>query len=389
MTTDAAYDLLPVQVWTARTDGSLDYVNPCVTDYFCVSRHRVLEHGWRDLCHPRDLPDALARWRHALLSGEPYEVLFRLLRGSDRQYRWHSARAVPVRDEAGAIVRWIGTNTEIERVKRAEEVGQASAERARMAHERFHSLLAQAPVAITVTRGVEHRIELSNRMARAAIGGRNVEGLPLAEALPEVIGQRVLETLDAVYRSGESIQLHELPVLLDPLGDGRVEQRWFDISYEPLRDARGEVDGVMLVSVELTPAVQARLEVERLLGERAAVLEQLAEGVIIADREGRITFVNRAAEDLHQCALLDVPPEGYAEAYQLFTLAGEPYPPHELPLARAIFDDETVRDARWAIHRADGSVVTAIGSAQPLRDPQGSKIGAVLTVREEAPRPHA
>lgn len=119
-----------------------------------------------------------------------------------------------------------------------------------------------------------------------------------------------------------------------------------------------------------------------LLGERAAVLEQSGEGVNITYREGRITFANQAAAVLHGYALLDVPTEQYSDAYKLFTEAGEPYPPHELPLARAILNDETVRDARWNIDRADGSVINAIGSAQPVRDGQGLKIGAVLTVRQ-------
>jgi PAS domain S-box-containing protein len=382
----AAYDLIPLQVWTAREDGGLDYVNTAVTNYFCVSAYRLLEDGWRDLCHPLDARESAARWAQSLLSGEAYETLFRLLRGSDRQYRWHYARAVPIRGADGRIVRWIGTNIDIDQIKRGEEMGQASAARAQAARERVGALLAQAPVAITVTRGPEHQVELSNRLARRAINGRNIEGQALARALPELVGQGVMTTLDEAYRIGMPVQVHEFPVQLDRNGDGELVQGWFDISYEPLRDARGEVDGVMVVSVDVTSNVEARREVERLHGERAAVLEQLVEGVIITDREGRITFVNEAAEALHGCALLDVPPERYAEAYQLFTEEGAPYPANELPLARAILHDETVRDGRWRIHRADGTVVRAIGSARPVRDRDGTKIGAVLTLRQAGPR---
>ena len=66
-----AFDALPIQVWTARPDGTLDYVNPAVTDYFCVTAASVLAHGWKNLCHPHDLIEAVQRWASALQTGEP------------------------------------------------------------------------------------------------------------------------------------------------------------------------------------------------------------------------------------------------------------------------------------------------------------------------------
>src|SRR4051812_14223231 len=77
----------------------------------------------------------------------------------------------------------------------------------------------------------------------------------------------------------------------------------------------------------------------------AAAFAQLAEGVIITDAEGRITFVNDAATRLHGVARLDVTPGQYAASYQLLTEGGEPYPSHELPLARAIERGESIREA--------------------------------------------
>jgi PAS domain-containing protein len=78
------------------------------------------------------------------------------------------------------------------------------------------------------------------------------------------------------------------------------------------------------------------------------VLGQLAEGVIVTDVAGRITFVNEAAARLHGVARLDVAPEAYAETYQLLTVDGRPYPSAELPLARAVLRGETVIDATVA-----------------------------------------
>lgn len=117
----------------------------------------------------------------------------------------------------------------------------------------------------------------------------------------------------------------------------------------------------------------------------AAILNQLAEGVIVADASGRLTFVNEAAGRLHGVARLDIEPDQYSDTYHLFTESGEPYPPLNLPLARAV-RGETVHDERWRVRRPDGTEVLAVGSARPVFDDTGQQMGAVLTVRDETAR---
>lgn len=117
----------------------------------------------------------------------------------------------------------------------------------------------------------------------------------------------------------------------------------------------------------------------------AAILTQLTEGVIVADAEGQITYVNEAAERLHGVAKLGVPPSGYSETYHLFTEDGHPYPAAQLPLSRAI-RGEVVLDARWRILRPDGTSILAIGSARPIFDRSGSQVAAVLTLRDDTER---
>jgi PAS domain S-box-containing protein len=164
-------------------------------------------------------------------------------------------------------------------------------------------------------------------------------------------------------------------------------------SAHPLpRDAEGRERGFIKIARDETQRRAAEAELaaatERnllLAGEREAILSQLTEGVIVTDREGRIVFVNRRAEELHGVARLDVAPADYAETYHLFTEGGEPYPPEELPLARAVLNGETVRDARWRIRRPDGSEILAIGSAHPF-EIGGERAGAVLTLRDDTER---
>lgn len=119
---------------------------------------------------------------------------------------------------------------------------------------------------------------------------------------------------------------------------------------------------------------------------REAILSQLAEGIILTDAEGRILFVNQAANDLHGVTKLDVAPDEYAESYSLFTEGGEPHPSMDLPLARAVTREETVIGARWRIRRPNGDEVLAIGNAQPVYAADGEKLGAVLTIRDDTAR---
>ena len=130
----------------------------------------------------------------------------------------------------------------------------------------------------------------------------------------------------------------------------------------------------------------AKLSADGVSPALVIAMAQLAEGVIVTDAQGRITFVNAAAARLHGVARLDVAPDEYADNYHLLTESGQPYPSTELPLARAVLRGETVLEARWRIRRPDGSEILAVGNARPILAADGSTMGAVLTVRDETAR---
>lgn len=133
---------------------------------------------------------------------------------------------------------------------------------------------------------------------------------------------------------------------------------------------------------ELRTAYQ---QIETVAREREAILSQLGEAVILADADGKLTFVNEAAERLHGVKLLGVGPEEYTDTYHLLTEDGLPHPPADLPLARAV-KGETVNEARWLIKRPDGSIALAVGNAKPVLDNAGKQVGSILTARDETER---
>ncbi len=113
-------EAIPQQVWTARADGDLDFVNQRVLEYFGTSEAEVLGSGWRASVHPDDLSECVSRWSESLRTGREYECQFRLRR-ADGLYRWHLARALALRGPDGRIVKWFGTNTDMDELTRARD----------------------------------------------------------------------------------------------------------------------------------------------------------------------------------------------------------------------------------------------------------------------------
>ena len=114
------YDALDLQVWTADASGLLTYVNNFTATYFGRTREQLVGEGWQNMLHSADLARAVERWTHALRTGEVYHVDFRLLRGSDRTYRWHHASARRLARPEGLV--WVGSNIDVDAQRRADEV---------------------------------------------------------------------------------------------------------------------------------------------------------------------------------------------------------------------------------------------------------------------------
>lgn len=121
----------------------------------------------------------------------------------------------------------------------------------------LNRVFEQAPVAIAVLSGAEHRFIAANPSYRKLIGNREVVGKTVREALPEVEGQGFFELMDQVYASGEPYVGKEAPVSLDR-GGPRPEDAVFNFVYQPLMDAEGAVYGIAVVAVEVTDMVRAR-----------------------------------------------------------------------------------------------------------------------------------
>lgn len=159
-------------------------------------------------------------------------------------YNWFEGWAV--QGDAGEIYVFFRDVSDRERAIQTEALREA-----------LRRVLMDAPVAISITRGPEHRYELINNASRGLVGGRDLEGLTARNALPEV-DESLFAIMDNVYRTGEPVTLQDLEVTYDRAGDGVLYTGSFDVTYQPMRDTDGTISGIIQTAMETTTFASAR-----------------------------------------------------------------------------------------------------------------------------------
>jgi diguanylate cyclase (GGDEF)-like protein/PAS domain S-box-containing protein len=114
-------EAVPAIVWTAGPNGLIDFASERWYSYSGLPPRIDKEAAWREAVHPDDMPACSEHWLDCIRSGDPYEMEYRL-RGSDGNYRWFLAKANPIRDKEGKLVKWFGTVMDIESQKHHQQV---------------------------------------------------------------------------------------------------------------------------------------------------------------------------------------------------------------------------------------------------------------------------
>jgi PAS domain S-box-containing protein len=171
-------NVIPQMVWSATQDGGNDYLNARWREFTGVSDADLLGHDWQKFIHADDVPVLQRAWERSTATGARLEVEHRLIHHSG-QYRWVLNRALPVIGDAGRIVRWIGTLTDIHDKKRGEEELKAAARRkdeflAMLAHELRNPL---APISSAAQLLVHVAADEQRVRHASAIIGRQVRHL--------------------------------------------------------------------------------------------------------------------------------------------------------------------------------------------------------------------
>ena len=113
-------ETIPQLAWSTRPDGYIDWYNQRWYDYTGTTFESMQGWGWRSVHDPEMVDDVIGRWQAALNAGVPFEMEFPIL-GADGRFRWHLTQAMPLKDQSGQIVRWFGTNTDVDSSRRLRE----------------------------------------------------------------------------------------------------------------------------------------------------------------------------------------------------------------------------------------------------------------------------
>ena len=146
---------MPQLVWSTTATGSTEYFNERWLDYTGQSTRDASDSDWRESVHQADRPGVDDEWRQSFRSGDPFEAECRLRSASDGSYRWFLCRALPLRDESGAITRWFGTCTDVHDQRRASEGS---------------SVLAEASAALAASLDTEETIRTVAHLAVPRLG---------------------------------------------------------------------------------------------------------------------------------------------------------------------------------------------------------------------------
>jgi PAS domain S-box-containing protein len=394
---------IPQLASMAEADGSIFWYNQRWYEYTGTTFEQMQGWGWQSVQDPDILPQVMEGWKNAIATGQPFDMEFPL-RGADGRFRSFLTRVMPLKDSAGRVVRWFGTNTDIsERKQAAERLAAQAAElaRSRKALEEQTSMLKLVLESMgegLVAADLEGRVLLWNDSANKLLGldvsdmPTDVSAVGYSIFLPDGITPYPVDQRPmARTLRGESV-FAEL-VVQRPGVDGKIR---IEVTGRPMKDAQGNRCGGVIAFRDITErkrseAARARQAEELLRSQQAleaqklmlqSVLDSMAEGLVAADEQGKFILWNPAAEKLLGLGAAELPPEEWSEHYGAFLPdTVTPVPPGQTPLERAIRGE--VNSTELFVRNPGlkrGGWIEINGS--PLSDKDGVVRGGVIAFRD-------
>ena len=306
--------------------------------------------NWPDAVHPDDRADAIAQWKYALESGNPLNTEVRLTR-ADGVYRWFHARALPLRDTEGRIIRWHTLYVDIEDRKRAEDALRASEHQLRLMVDSIPALVTtMTPAGDTET--VNEQLVAYTGQSREALKNWPEKVHPEDRARIADRWRRSLETGNP-YDAEERVRR----------ADGLY--RWFHTRGLPIRDREGHIVRWCLLLTDIEDRRQAEQALRASEHQLRLITETIPALVWRTTPDGEIDYVNRRVLDYTGKPLEDFGDNGWLQLLH----------PDDV--------DSTIRQWRqniqtglshqvtYRLRRADGAYRWFDVRGEPLRDNEG------------------
>jgi PAS domain S-box-containing protein len=297
-------EIIPQQVWTALPDGRINYVNQRVLDYCDRTVEEMVGWRWQEVVHPDDLPQCNERWSHALATGEPYEIEFRLKRAADETYRWHIGRALPLHNQEGSIVAWFGTCTDIDEQKQIEAALKLAKEdleikvRDRTAElqdseAKYRSVVDNVKEVIfqTDTSGLWTFLnpawtEITGFSVKESIGTNFINYVHPAD-------QKAFSTLTACMLDYDSIDQHKSEKIKYSCREeircltNEGSYRYLEVFAHPTKNADGSIIGTSGTITDITERKQAEIEIRKTLEKEKELNELKSRFLAMASHDFR------------------------------------------------------------------------------------------------------
>jgi PAS domain S-box-containing protein len=275
--------------WMADGEGWIYWYNQQWYDYTGTTLEDMQGNGWVKVHHPDHIERVLDFLKHGWQTNQSFELTFPL-RGADGVYRWFLTRAVPISNEAGNIIRWIGTNTNVdEQVKARETLFQSQKE--------LQQIFRQAPVSMVVYKGEDLVVEVASEAALSLWGKTEdqVIGRKFFDISPELReGQQSL--FAEVWRTGQPFAAKEFPVQYNR--SGKLHFIYYDFIFQPIRNDDGSMMGIVSIGNDVTHSVLARKKVEESETHFRMLAESLPQLVWMTDSKGKQLYASQKWEQL-------------------------------------------------------------------------------------------
>ncbi|MGK5014611.1 hybrid sensor histidine kinase/response regulator [Janthinobacterium sp. HLS12-2] len=291
---------IPQLAWIASFDGTIAWYNQRWHDYTGTSAEQMAGDGWSIAYDAQYLPPMLQGWKAALHDGTPFEMEFPI-RGADGQYRWFLTRANPVRDRGGQLLRWFGTSTDVDQVKRAQEALRDET----CVLELLNNTGAALAATLDLPALLQETVDAATRISGARFGAFYYDDAgdvhPAARAV-NGISLRQAETIATALRQGPAMCQNDLLAAPEASADGAPPLR--SCLSLPISSRSGLLLGRLLLGHPQAGMFSARSE--RIVSAIAA------QAAVALDNTRLYAAATRAAEE--RKVLLDSEREARAEA---------------------------------------------------------------------------
>jgi formate hydrogenlyase transcriptional activator len=283
-------DTIPALAWCARADGTMEFLNRQWHEYTGLSPAETIGWGYQAAFHPDDRLNGIENCQRLFSGNAPAESEIRLRR-HDGIYRWFLVRVEPLRDENGQIIKWYGTSTDIEDLKRTEE-------RLREDERELRRITDAIPQTIVVLDPTGTPL-YANRatLDYTGVAMEDVAKPGFRERIfhPDDI-RRLIEFRQAGLEGGVPFQCEQRA-----LGkDGRY--RWFLIDYNPFRDARGNIVRWYATGTDIN---ERKRNEERTQNENIALREEFDHSLMFEEIVGSSQSLRKVLKAVEKVAATD------------------------------------------------------------------------------------